>query len=281
MSQSFLGLGGREKIETAKFVVVPFPYEKTTSYKKGTKFAPNAILNASNYLETYDEELDFDIAQKFGFFTSRGAKIGSIKKEILKILSAGKIPIVIGGEHTITFDIVSAFKEFYQDISVLGFDAHGDLREKYSGTIYSHACVMRRVLSIAPLVQIGVRSISAGEVEFSKKVGHFKNIYFARNGERKFDCNEMIKKLKPKVYISFDVDVLDPSLVPATGTPEPGGLLWDQALDILKEVARQREIVGFDVVEFMPLKGLHSPDFIVAKLMYKLAGYIGKKLLPK
>jgi len=259
--------------KTAKFIVVPVPYEETVSYGKGTSKGPDAILKASMYIEDYDIELDREI-YRVGIHVARPVKaIKDIKSRIKKILDDKKIPVMLGGEHSITPPAVAACRERYKNLSVLQFDAHADLKDSYQGSKNSHACVMRRVLEICPAVQVGIRSMDMSEAKFAKESGQISKIHLAD----KLELAELVtSQLSKYVYITFDVDALDPGIMPATGTPEPGGLDYYGVLDIFKAVAREKNIVGFDFVELSPIKGLNHPDFTAAKLIYKLMGYISR-----
>ncbi|MFC1637691.1 agmatinase, partial [Candidatus Margulisiibacteriota bacterium] len=190
------------------------------------------------------------------------------------LLLDDKVPVILGGEHSITPLAVKAFSEHFKDLSVLQLDAHADLRDSYLGRKDNHACVMRRVLEICPVVQAGIRNISTEGWEFAQKSGQIKKIHWAEHLEA---VEQITSQLSENVYITFDVDAFDPAIMPSTGTPEPGGLLWYEALDILKAVCRQKNVVGFDVVELAPQKGLSAPDFLCAKLIYKVMGYITAK----
>jgi agmatinase len=262
--------------KTAKFAVIPVPYEKTTSYGKGTINGPAAILKASEQVEDYDIELD---RETFRAGINVGRAVRSLEKlteAVTKVLNDKKIPVVLGGEHSITPYSVAACKKKYKDLSVLQLDAHSDLRNTYHGSRNSHACAMRRVLEICPAVQAGIRSMDISEMEFARSTGQIAKIHFAEKLEIVEKINSQLSK---DVYITIDIDVLDPSIMPATGTPEPGGLDYYEVLDILKGVAAQKNIVGFDLVELAPIKGLNHPDFTAAKLIYKLMGYISSKPL--
>lgn len=274
-SRQFLDLDPKYyDYQNAKFVVIPVPYEKTTTYGKGTKHGPAAILTASQKLETFDEDLKYEPYSKAGIHTTKPIHISDITSHISKILNDKKIPVVLGGEHSISPYAVKACAEKYKDLSVLQFDAHADLRDSYQGSKENHACPMRRILEICPAVQVGVRSISKEAYAFAEESGQLKKIHWAE----KIELVEKIEdQLSKNVYITIDVDVFDPSLIPATGTPEPGGMFWYEVIDILSRVCRDKNIVGFDVVELAPIKGMHAPDFSVAKLVYKIMGYISSK----
>ncbi len=278
MANKFLDIENKYSDYTSSdFVIVPCPHEKTTSYGHGTKNGPQAILDASQYLELFDQELEID-PSKNGINTLAATPISHLALHITKILDDKKIPIILGGEHSISSEAVKATKKKYPDLSVLQFDAHADLRDKYKGQKDSHACAMRRILEVCPVVQVGIRSISEEEWHFANSFCQKNKIHFLnRNTNYPLPITEIINQLSEHIYISFDVDALDPSIMPSTGTPEPGGLLWDEALKILREVISKKTIVGADFVELMPIKGLAAPDFTTAKLIYKTIGYISKK----
>ncbi|MFC1559806.1 agmatinase [Candidatus Margulisiibacteriota bacterium] len=260
----------------ARFVVVPVPYEATTTYGKGTMNGPGAILKASGHVEWYDHELDSEPCRA-GIHTQKPIETtlrehyGKILRSVKKILDDGKIPVLLGGEHSIAVPAVSACKEKYKNLSVLQFDAHADLKDEYEGSKFNHGCVMRRVLEICPAVQVGVRSMDIEERDFARNTGQWGKIHFAEKLEL---AEKVVSQLSDEVYISFDVDVLDPSIMPSTGTPEPGGLDYYEVLDIVRLVAQKKKVVGFDVTELSPIKGLIYPDFVAAKLTYKFIGYI-------
>ena len=259
--------------QRSKFVILPCPHEATTSYGKGAKNGPAAILKASQHVETFDEELGVEPYRKALIYTEKPVSIVDLKKSVTGHLIAQKIPVILGGEHSITPYAVKALAEKHKDLSVLQLDAHADLRDSYKGNKNNHACVMRRVLEICPAVQVGVRSISAEEWEWAKQGGQLKKIHFAEKLEL---VDKIEDQLSKNVYLTIDVDVFDPAVIPSTGTPEPGGLFWQEVLDILKGVCAARNVVGFDVVELAPRRGENAPDFTIAKLIYKLIGYLAK-----
>jgi len=257
--------------KTSKFVIIPVPYEKTVSYGGGTAKGPDAILKASQHVEDYDIELDREI-YRAGIHVTRPVKaIEGIRGQVKKAIDDKKVPVMLGGEHSITPFAVEACKAKYKNLSVLQFDAHADLRDSYHGSKYSHACAVRRILEICPAVQVGIRSMDKSEMDYAKSSGQISKIHTAEKLEI---VENVCAQLSNDVYITLDVDVLDPSIMPSTGTPEPGGLDYYEVLDILRGVAREKNIVGFDVVELAPIKGLNAPDYTVAKLIYKLMGYI-------
>jgi agmatinase len=273
--------------ERARVVIVPFGFEETTTYGRGTKNGPSAIIKAYSQVEAFDEELwqttdeKLKIAVLKKLYPKTFAEAQkNIKKIIGKILSDKKFPIVLGGEHSITSFIIEEFKKYFDDFSILQFDAHADLRDGYLGKKYSHAAAMRRSLDSLGinLVQIGVRNISIenGELNFWEKNQNRIKTFWAKD-KKQWKISEIVGALKKNVYLTFDVDVFDPSIMPSTGTPEPGGLEWYKVLDILRAVAKNKKIIGADFVELAPIKNLHAPDFLVAKLIYKMLGYIFNK----
>ena len=264
--------------KNSKVAVLPFPYEKTTCYIKGTERGPAAIIKASAEMELYDEELG-NIFET-GICTLKPLEIsekpelmvGIVHKTIKKLLDDRKFIATLGGEHSITVGIVKAFKEKYKNLSVLQLDAHADLREDFEGTKYSHACTMKRVIEACPIVPVGIRSLSYEESEFVKEKK--LKIFWARDivaSDKWFD--DAIKRLSKNVYITLDLDVFDPSVMSSVGTPEPGGLSYYQVIRFLKLVCEKRNVVGFDVVELCPNENDVSSDFTAARLVYKLIGY--------
>ena len=268
--------GGLEEqtYQSAKVIIFPVPYSSTTYWNSGTKDGPRALIESSRHLEYYDLETKKDISQ-VGIYTleslapsknSPEEVMEQIEKVVAQILKAKKFPLMIGGEHSITYGAVKAFK----NISVLQLDAHTDLRDEFEGTKYHHGTVMRRIyedLGI-PVTQVGIRSVSEEEARYIKKAKK-EYIFYAPS----LPIEEIISSLKDNVYITFDLDFLDPSIMPSTGTPEPGGYSWYQVLELIKAVASQKNIVGADLVELSPIPGLPAPDFLAAKLVYKIIGY--------
>ncbi|MBS3104733.1 agmatinase [Candidatus Woesearchaeota archaeon] len=262
----------------SKVAILPFPYEKTTCYVKGTQKGPAAIIKASAEMELYDEELG-NIFEA-GICTLKPLDVdeppelmaGIAYENAKNLLNDGKFIVTLGGEHSITSGIVRAFREKYNDLSVLQIDAHADLREDFEGTKYSHACAMKRTMEICPIVQVGIRSLSFEESELIKE----KNLkmFWAKDivdNDKWFD--EAISRLSKDVYITFDLDGLDPCVMPSVGTPEPGGLGYYPVLRFLKKVCNKKNVVGFDVVELCPNEKEIRSDFTAAKLVYKLIGY--------
>jgi agmatinase len=278
-SSKFLGYDS--VINQAQILILPIPYEQTVSYRPGTREGPRAIITASQEVETYDEELDQE-TYKVGIHTLRELgpimsgpqeMIASVQKRVSALLPKEKFLVALGGEHSLSFGLVQAFKEKYPSISVLQLDAHADLRDSYQGTPFSHASVMHRIMEIAPSVQVGVRSLSREESRLIKE--RELPVYFARDTRGGDNWMEKaMEKLSPQVYLTIDLDVLDPSIMPSVANPEPGGLTWEQILRFLRLLSIKREIVGFDVMELCPISGNIAPDFLAAKLTYRLLGYI-------
>ena len=266
-----------------KVVGVPFGLEKTVSYGGGTKNGPKEIIKASHQVELYDEELNCEPYKKIGIKTLRPFKIDrNIKKALSKmskineeILEKKLFPMTFGGEHSITPGCIAPFVKKYRDICLLHFDAHADLRESYNGEKFSHASAIKRCLDYpnVSLISFGIRNISESEIPFLKKNSSRINIFWAKD-KSKWNLNKFKKLIKNKiVYLTFDVDGLDSSIMPATGTPEPGGLLWDETLNIIRIAAKNSKIVGADINELSPIKGFNSYNFLVAKLAYKILSY--------
>tara|TARA_B100000683_G_scaffold171265_1_gene165016 strand:+ start:55 stop:942 length:888 start_codon:yes stop_codon:yes gene_type:complete len=278
----FLGIDNKTKFKE-KVVVVPFGLEKTVSYGGGTKNGPKEIIKASHQVELYDEELNYEPHKKIGIKTLKPFKIDkNINKALKKIslineniLNKKKFPLVLGGEHSITPGCIIPFTKKFKNICILHFDAHADLRESYLGEKYSHASAIRRCLDYknVSLISFGIRNISEGEIPFLKKNSKRINIFWAKD-KKKWNLNTFKKMIKNKtVYLTFDVDGFDSSIMPATGTPEPGGLFWNESLEIIKIAAKNSNIVGADINELSPIKGFNSYNFLVAKLAYKILAY--------
>lgn len=270
-------------LDTAKVVVIPFPYESTTSYRGGTKEGPQAILQASAQVELYDDELDWSpyevgIATSQVLWPTRGDYASTLKQiedATAEAYDRGLFPIVLGGEHAISYGPVKATKARYPDLAVLQIDAHADLRQSYEDTPYSHASAMARVVDLdVNLVQVGIRNISAEEMAWWREAKP-STIFWARDYVTgKHSVQEVLDALGDRpVYLTIDVDGIDPSVVPGTGTPEPGGLTWYQTLDLMRALFAHKNVVGCDVVELAPIGGENVSEFAVAKLIYKLIGY--------
>lgn len=268
----------------SKVVIMQVPYEKTATYKKGTVKGPSAIIEASKKMELFDEELNQETF-KIGIHTMGPLAVEELKPEEMidvvyvattDLLKANKFPVIIGGEHSLSIGSVKAFKEVYPNISVLHLDAHYDLRNEYFGSKFNHGCVARRISEICPIVQTGTRSLSKEEKDFvaSQANGRVKTISVYDILEMPLWKDVISNSLSENVYISLDLDVFDPSLMPAVGTPEPGGIGWYETLDLLREISKDKKIVGFDVVELCPIQDQVASDFLAAKLIYRLLGYI-------
>ena len=280
--KGFLGIDNKFNFKE-KVVVVPFGLEKTVSYGSGTKNGPKEIIKASHQVELYDEELHCEPYKKIGIKTLKPFRIDSNIKKALKkisntneeILNKKLFPITLGGEHSITPGCIAPFVKKYKKLCLLHFDAHADLRQSYNGKKFSHASAIRRCLDYknVSVISFGIRNISQSEISYLKKNSSRIKIFWAKD-KVKWNLNKFKKMIKNKnVYLTFDVDGLDSSIMPATGTPEPGGLFWDETLNIIKIAAKNSKIVGADINELSPIKGFNSYNFLVAKLAYKILSY--------
>jgi agmatinase len=270
--------------ETSRAVIFPVPLERTTTYEQGTRNGPAAIISASRHLELYDDELELEPAKEIGIHTLAPIDTmdGTLDEVITEIFTAqcalledDKFPVALGGEHALTPPLVSAVAKKHANLSVLHIGAHAALRNEYQANPMSHACAMRRVVEVCPAVQVGIRSLSAEE---AKAIPHLKTkIYWAKDivpVPLKSWIARVLADLSPTVYITIDVAGFDPSIVPATGNPDPGGLDWQQVTSLLRAVAGHKKVVGMDVVELRPQAGQHASDFLAAKLVYKCLGYV-------
>ena len=275
----FGGLDPRHSaLETASAVVLPVPYDFSTSYQGGTRLGPRAILEASRNMELWDEEVGATYRRGIATLdelepTALGpeAMAARVERATDWIFAQGKLPAILGGEHSITAGAVRAAVKRFPDLSVLQLDAHADMRDAYLDSPFSHACVMRRVRELVPAVSVGIRSMSEEEAEHL--AAHPAPVWSTRRFRAlRGNWKEIVGALTGDVFVTFDLDALDPSILPATGTPEPGGLDWYEAVDLLQAVARERRIVGFDVVELSPIAGQVASDFLAARLVYRLIG---------
>ena len=280
--KGFLGIDNKFSINE-KAIVIPFGLEKTVSYGSGTKNGPKEIIKASHQVELYDEEFNCEPFKKIGIKTIKPFKINKnikialnqISKLNERILSKKKFPLTLGGEHSITPGCIKPFVKKFNKILILHFDAHADLRNSYNNQKFSHASAIRRCLDHknVSLVSFGIRNISKEEVPYLKKNSKRIEIFWAKD-KKKWNLKKFKKIISNKiVYLTFDVDGFDSSLMPATGTPEPGGLFWDETLEIIKIAAKNSNIVGADINELAPIKGFNSYNFLVAKLAYKILSY--------
>ena len=265
----------------SKVVIMQVPYDNTSTYRKGAKFGPAAIIEASAHIEQFDEELNKE-TYTIGIHTQRPLKVARlspkkmvkhVEKEILTIIDKDKFPVTLGGEHSVAIGAIRAISKQTEKLSVLQLDAHCDLRDEYMGSRYNHACFARRIIEFAPIVQAGVRSLSKEEKDFLPhpkiRIIDAYEIYKNKDWIKKV-CDT----LSENVYVTIDMDVFDPSVVPATGTPEPGGIGWYEAITLLKALSKTKTIVGFDVMELCPVPGSEASHFLAAKLIYRFLGYI-------
>ena len=266
--------------EHARVVILPIPLDRTTSYVPGTRNGPHEILVASSHMELWDEETQTDV-HSIGIFTlpemefpfaSMDEVVGEIRRVTSELVARDKFPFILGGEHSITPAVVGAVAAKYPGLSVLQIDAHADLRESFMGTPHNHACAMRRTLEFARTTQVGIRSLSPEEAAAVPTLS--TAIFYDFNMRDDVDWIErVVDSLGEHVYITIDVDGFDPAIMPATGTPEPGGLSWYEALKLLRRVVERRTVVGCDLVELSPMPGHVAPNFLCAKLVYKILSY--------
>jgi len=283
--QEFLGIPGDLKpAGQPRVAILPVPYDLTTSYQPGARRGPLAILEASTHLETYDEELGRETWEEVGIETvaavvpdtsGPAATMKRIEEVARGIVGSGRFLVSLGGEHSITAPLVRAVRSAHPGLGVLQLDAHADLRESFEGSPFNHACVMHRVLDEGvPLAQVGIRSLTADERTLIRERGVCTVFAPEAVGAPAAGwVPRVLAALPDEVYVTVDLDVFDPSIMAATGTPEPGGLDWYRALEVLRAVAREKRVVGFDVVELSPMPGNVAPDFLAAKLVYRMLGY--------
>ena len=261
----------------SRIVIVPVPYDGTSTWIRGSARGPAAILDASRNLELYDIETGTEVYRK-GIHTDEPVKVPDaaelmvheVQKNVSQWLTLGKFVVTVGGEHSITIGAVSAHVKKFPKISVLQLDAHADLRPEYQGSSYNHACTMARVRELCPITQVGIRSMDAEEMKYIEpdRVFYQEKIIHQNNW-----MDRVIETLAKQVYLTVDLDVLDPSVMPSTGTPEPGGMDWYSLLELIRKVTMNSELVGFDIMELCPSKQNRAPDFLAAKLIYKILGY--------
>jgi agmatinase len=287
-SENFLGIRSEiSSFDNSRVVIQQIPYEHTSSYRLGSSMGPNAIIRASHYVEFYDEEIDTEACENVGICTLQqldfleneidDIAVNKIKLATEEILSSGKFVVSLGAEHTVSLGLIEAHLEKFPYMSVLQIDAHSDLRNEYENNKYSHASVMARVNELnVPISQVGIRAQSKEESQLIKESQSIHTLYDHQlKGEMWIET--AMEGLSDQVYITIDTDGLDPSLAPAVGTPEPGGLSWKQCLDLFRALAKSnKKVVGFDIVELAPLKGDIRTEYTMAKLLYKLIGYLHK-----
>lgn len=265
------------KLETSKVVLIPVPYDGTSTWQKGADKGPEAFLEASENMELYDIETDFEV-YKQGLFlaeavtenSSPEAMVEAVYQVTKAYINKNKFVTLFGGEHSMSIGSIRAFKDSFDDLTVLQIDAHADLRESYEGSTCNHACAVYEASKTTNLIQVGIRSMDISE----KEVMNFEKTYFAHQmAKDKTWMTSAIEQMTNNVFITFDLDAFDPSIMPSTGTPEPGGLLWYETLEFLKQVFKKKNVVGFDIVELCPNEHDKSSDFLAAKLYYKMLSY--------
>jgi len=273
-------LPNRRSFDDSHVVILPCPVDRTTSYVGGTRNGPHEILQASSHMELWDEEMRADV-HGVGIFTlpemelpfgEMQAVVDEIERVAYEIIGRDKFLVTLGGEHSITPPLVSAASRKFPELSVLQIDAHADMRDAYMGTPHNHACAMRRALEYARITQVGIRSLSTEEAEVLPRLK--SSVFF--DGDMRKDpkwIDAAVESLGSDVYLTIDVDGMDPAIMPATGTPEPGGLTWQEILALLRATAERRRIVAADIVELSPIPGMVAPNFLCAKLLYKLLTY--------
>lgn len=263
--------------ESSKIVLVPVPYDGTSSWIKGADKGPKAIIEASHNLEMYDIDTDSEV-HKLGIHTtepitensSPDAVVNEVYTKVKALFKKKKFPVIVGGEHSVSIGAFKAASEQFTDLTILQFDAHVDMRDEHNGSRFNHQCVMARATEMAPIVQVGIRSMSAAEREDIKPECVF---YAMQIYDQSTWMYELLNKLTRNVYITIDLDVLNPSIMASTGTPEPGGMNWFDIINILKKISEQVNIVGFDITELVPNKDNKAPDYLAAKLIYTLLTY--------
>jgi agmatinase len=267
--------------ENAKIVVLPVPYDGTSSWIKGADKGPEAMMQAACHMELYDIETNTEVYQNGIFLAdpvteseSPESMVEAVHHKVAGYLSQEKFVTVIGGEHSVSIGSIRAYLDRFEKLTVLQIDAHADLRDRYEGSTCNHACALHEANKRANLIQVGIRSMDISEKEQMKR----ENVFFAHEIRKNPEwMNEAVERMTRDVYITIDLDAFDPSIVPSTGTPEPGGLLWDETLKFIRKVNKRRNIVGFDIVELAPNAAEKSSDFLMAKLHYKMLSYIFKK----
>jgi agmatinase len=273
--------------EKSQVLIWPVPFEKTVSYGRGCGEGPSSLIDASRYMELYDEEIGGETSAigihtlpAIGTDLELAEMMTALEHEARKLLDTGKFLCMLGGEHSISAPVVRAFAQRFPKLSVLQIDAHADLRESFEGSPHSHASAMRRIVEVCPAVQVGIRSLSLDEARAIPSLP--TRIFYAKDIVGRTDwVNEAVDSLTEDVYLTIDVDGLDPSLVPATGTPEPGGLMWNEVLTLIRALVAKRNVAGMDLVELCGSPTSNVSSFLSAKLIYKTLGYIFRNKIPK
>ena len=271
--------------DVSKVVILPVPYDATTTYQPGTRSGPHAIIEASRCLEFYDEETERNFSDVGVCTLDEMEVVDDAEKMVKRVYEAasvligdGKKVVVLGGEHSISSGAVKAHMEKYPGLTVLHVDAHADMRDELAENRYNHGCVARRISEMCPVVSVGVRSIAQEEAEHIRSSNGRIKVFFAKEIHSSNSwMEEAVRSLGKDVYITIDLDAFDTSVMPAVGTPQPGGMQWYQMLEFMKKIAAAKNVVGFDVTELMPIPGNHAPDVLAAKLVYKLIGYFFSK----
>ena len=264
-------------LSTSKIVIIPVPYDGTSTWQKGADKGPQAFLDASENMELYDIETDSEVYKEGVFLAeavtenaSPEAMVEAVHQETKKYINRNKFVTVFGGEHSVSIGTIRAFNECFNNLSVLHIDAHADLRKEYDGSTCNHACAVYEANQTTNLVQVGIRSMDISE----KRTMNSDKVFFAHDmAINEYWMDDVVDQLTDNVFITFDLDALDPSIMPSTGTPEPGGLLYYETLEFLKKVFEEKNVVGFDMVELCPNENEKSSDFLAAKLYYKMLSY--------
>lgn len=278
MSNTYGGIPEEySKIETAKIVLIPVPYDGTSTWQKGSDKGPDAFLHASENMELYDIETDSEVYKQGIHLAdpvveneSPEKMVAAVYEQTKSLLLSKKFVTIFGGEHSVSMGSIRAFNEYYNDLTVVQLDAHADLRKEYEGSTCNHACAMHEANNDTNLIQIGIRSMDVSE----KRVMNLDNVFFAHEmQDDEYWDDSAIELMTENVYITIDLDAFDPSILSATGTPEPGGLKWYETINFLKRVFQEKNVVGFDIVELCPNPNDKSSDFLAAKLYYKMLSY--------
>lgn len=265
------------KLETAKVIIIPVPYDGTSTWQKGSNKGPQAFLEASENMELYDIETESEVYKEGIYLTdpvlessSPEAMVEAVYQATKSNITKNKFVTLIGGEHSISIGSIRAFNESFHDLTVVQLDAHADLRKEYEGSTCNHACAMHEASKEANLIQVGIRSMDATELKWMNK----EKTFFAYDMQQEeYWAGAAIELMTENVFITIDLDAFDPSILPSTGTPEPGGLLWYETLDFLKRIFQEKNVVGFDIVELCPNENEKASDFLAAKLYYKMLSY--------